>query len=225
MQSFVLRTASLVLGASVLSPAALALTLPVNALEASSTQQFSIELQDAFALQGIQVIGLGNTTQPAGTAFAYSFPITTITIGSRLSIQEGDAKGSALEFSRVRNGVRLGFTLANFTINYAEKRVQADTTPFGGQTIKQLNIYTYNAAKPLAIKYRFPLSITANEVLDQLILTPEALEAFTNALQLRRFEAGAITGVSFGSLTQDISVKFRKRPVSSNPYVPAPVVQ
>jgi hypothetical protein len=119
----------------------------------------------------------------------------------------------------------LGFTLANFTINYAEKRVQADTTPFGGQTIKQLNIYTYNAAKPLAIKYRFPLSITANEVLDQLILTPEALEAFTNALQLRRFEAGAITGVSFGSLTQDISVKFRKRPVSSKPYVPAPVVQ
>jgi hypothetical protein len=225
MQSFVLRTASLVLGASVFSPAALALTLPVNALEASSTQQFSIELQDAFALQGIQVIGLGNTTQPAGTAFAYSFPITTITIGSRLSIQKGDAKGSALEFSRVRNGVRLGFTLANFTINYAEKRVQADTTPFGGQTIKQLNIYTYNAAKPLAIKYRFPLSITANEVLDQLILTPEALEAFTNALQLRRFEAGAITGVSFGSLTQDISVKFRKRPVSSKPYVPAPVVQ
>ncbi|NBD22014.1 hypothetical protein GTZ97_15245 [Aquabacterium fontiphilum] len=202
--------------------AASALTLPTNALVASSTQQFSIEAQDAFTLQGITVVGLGNTTQPAGTTYAFSFPITTITIGSGLSIEKGDARGSALEFSRVRNGQRLGFTLANFTINYAAKRVQADTTPFGGATIRQMNIYTYNVAKPLTFKYRFPLSITLNETLDELILTPEALDAFTSALQLRRFETGAITGVSFGSLTQHIAAQFRSRPVSSTLYTPAP---
>lgn len=214
--------------AATLSAQAFALTIPTNALVADSTQKFSQVAMDAFSVAGVQVIPLGNATAVAGTEDAFKLPITTITI-SGFKIAGGDAKGSALEISRIAPrgtpsvGKKVGVTLANFTINYVTKQVLADITPLGGTTARQAPLYNFNVATPLGLKYKFPLSVTGREVLDQLTLTPQTREAFVTKLELKAFEIGALDTVdTFGTLTQEIFLKFRPAPVSNKLYTPAP---
>jgi len=200
------------------------LTIPVNALVANSVQAFSSDAMAAFSLQAVSVIPLGTATAVAGTDNAFNLPITTITIGSGLSITKGDARGSALQFSRTTtSGVNYAVTLANFTIDYTGKQVLADVTLKGNTTTaKQQAIYSFNTETPLAIKYKFPLSITAHEVLNQLMLTEDTKTSFMTGLKLPAFVRSVLNTVDFGTLTQDIAVKFRAKPVSMTPYVPAP---
>lgn len=214
--------------AATLSAQAFALTIPTNALVADSTQKFSQVAMDAFSVAGVQVIPLGNATAVPGTEDAFKLPITTITI-SGFKIAGGDAKGSALEISRIAPrgtpsvGKKVGVTLANFTINYVSKQVLADITPLGGVTARQEPLYNFNVATPLGLKYKFPLSVTGLEVLDQLTLTPQTREAFITKLELKAFEIGALDTVdTFGTLTQEIFLKFRPVPVSNKLYTPAP---
>lgn len=214
--------------AATLSAQAFALTIPTNALVADSVQKFSDVAMDAFSVAGVQVIPLGNATAVPGTEDAFSLPITTITI-SGFKIAGGDAKGSALEISRTapRNtpsaGKKVGITLANFTINYVTKQVLADITPLGGTTARQAPLYNFNVATPLGLKYKFPLTVTGREVLDQLTLTQQTREAFITKLELRAFEIGALDTVdTFGTLTQEIFLKFRPVPVSNKLYTPVP---
>ncbi|MDO9237617.1 MAG: hypothetical protein Q7U28_16485 [Aquabacterium sp.] len=214
--------ATLVVGAS-----AHALTIPTNALVANSVQAFSVEANDAFVAGGVTVTPLGNATAlvvPVDAPPAYNLPITTITVGSKLNIAAGDAKGSALQITRLAKGFgTVGLVLANFTLNYDTKQVMADTTTLGGETVKQLPTYNFNVATPLGIKYKFPLSITAHEVLDKLTLTPEARLAMIKALKLSVSLVAALDSVTtFGTLTQDIVVKLRPKAVSATPYTPAP---
>lgn len=198
------------------------LTIPSNSLVANSVQAFSQESLDAFEVGGVTVAPLGNATAVAGVAGAFSFPITSITINNSLKIASGDAKGSALEISRIaRNVGKVGVTVANFTINYTTKQVLADTTPLGGTTTKQAPLYNFNVATPLGIKYKFPLSITGHEVLDQLTLTPEMNATMKSSLALTPVLAAALDSITtFGTLTQDILVKLRDKPVSTTLYVP-----
>ncbi|KGM41543.1 hypothetical protein JY96_19810 [Aquabacterium sp. NJ1] len=198
------------------------LTIPANSLVANSVQAFSQESLDAFEVGGVTVTPLGNATAVDGVAGAFSFPITSITINNQLKIASGDAKGSALEISRIaRNVGKVGVTVANFTINYTTKQVLADTTPLGGTTTKQAPLYNFNVATPLGIKYKFPLTITGHEVLDQLTLTPEMNATMKSALALTPVLAAALDSITtFGTLTQDILVKLRAKPVSTTLYVP-----
>lgn len=198
------------------------LTIPTNALVANSVQAFSSEATDAFAAGGVDIAALGNATNPSEGS--YSFPITSISIGSGLKIAGGQANGSALQLTRLAKGAgTVGVTIANFTINYNTKQVLADTTPLGGTTAKQAPLYNFNTATPLGIKYKFPLSITAHEVLDNLTLTPEMNATMKSALKLTPALAAALDSITtFGTLTQDIVVAFRPKAVSATPYVPAP---
>jgi len=198
------------------------LTIPSNSLVANSVQAFSQESLDAFEVGGVSVVPLGNATAVDGVAGAFSFPITSITINNSLKIASGDAKGSALEISRIaRNVGKVGVTVANFTINYTTKQVLADTTPLGGTTTKQAPLYNFNVATPLGIKYKFPLTITGHEVLDQLTLTPEMNATMKSSLALTPVLAAALDSITtFGTLTQDILVKLRDKPVSTTLYVP-----
>ncbi|HET8868849.1 MAG TPA: hypothetical protein VFM48_00240 [Aquabacterium sp.] len=198
------------------------LTIPANSLVANSVQAFSQESLDAFDVGGVTVTPLGNATAVPNVVGAFSFPITSITINNQLKIASGDAKGSALEISRIaRNVGKVGVTVANFTINYTTKQVLADTTPLGGTTTKQAPLYNFNVATPLGIKYKFPLTITGHEVLDQLTLTPEMNATMKSALALTPVLAAALDSITtFGTLTQDILVKLRDKPVSTTPYVP-----
>lgn len=200
------------------------LTIPTNALVADSVQAFSSDALNAFALFKITVAPLGNAYEVAGAATqSFDFPITTITVGSGLKIVKGDAKGSALEISRTVDGAKAGVILANFTINYQTAQVLADTTPIGGVTTSQVPLYTFNTATPLAIKYKFPLTITGHEVLDTLKMTADMQTALKAGLKFTSSESfladAVIPQLDFGTLTQDLIVKFRKA-VSSKPYVP-----
>lgn len=203
------------------------LTIPTNALVANSVQKFSPLAMDAFGLQAVSVSALGNATPVGDAGDTFNLPITTITIGSGLKIEKGDARGSALQFGRTFKGVDYAVTLANFTINYVSKQVLADVSIKGtasttASRVVQQAIYNYNTEAPLGIKYKFPLTITAHEVLDKLFLTEETKDSFLLGLKLPSYIRAVLDETDFGTLTQDIVVKFRSKPVSMTPYVPAP---
>ena len=210
------------------------LSIPFAWTESNSVQAFPDEIIGAFDLVRLTVKAAGNTTATGtvstgelnGTVNnnAFSFPITKIVIGSKLNIASGSADGSALVFERQADddfdgtieGV-YGFTLANFTINYDTKQVLADVTPKGGATAKQRPLYLFNVATPLALKYKFPLTVTGHEVLNQLQLAPEAKTLFTDVLVLPEIALGSLD-LDYGTLTQDVSTNLRKKKISSTPY-------
>jgi hypothetical protein len=200
------------------------LTIPTNALVADSVQAFSQNALDAFTLFGITVSPLGNAHEVSGAPTqSFDFPITTITVGSGLKIVKGDAKGSALEIARTVDNAKVGVILANFTINYQTALVLADTTPIGGVTTAQVPLFAFNTASPLAIKYKFPLTITGHEVLDTLKMSTDMQTILKSALHFTSMESRladlTVPTLDFGTLTQDLIVKFRKA-VSNKPYVP-----
>ncbi|MBT9609695.1 hypothetical protein [Aquabacterium sp.] len=206
------------------------LTIPFGFTNSNSTQTFTDDNLASFDLVNLTVSAAGNTTatgpvvvgESSGTqnSKSFAFPITKIVIGSKLNIASGSAVGSALKFDRldVDTGLASGFTLANFTIDYDKKLVLADVTPKGGVVALQQPIYLFNVATPLALKYKFPLTVTGNELLDQLMLSPSAKTLFKTALQLPEFAEPALD-FEFGTLKQDISTTLRKTAISTKPYV------
>ncbi len=220
-----LRSSLVVAGLVVASAAQANLTIPVNALVANSVQAFSDRANKAFKASSVTVQALGNASEVAGAPLpTFSFPITTITIGSGLKIVKGDAKGSALKLSRAMDdGSEAWVVIANFTLDYNAKQVLADTTIPGVPTVKQTPIYNFSVATPLALKYKFPLTITGHEVLDKLMLTETAKDSMMNGLVLDDYIRTAVLDTTdFGTLTQDIQVKFRAKPVSMTPYTAQP---
>lgn len=197
-----------------------ALTLPTDFLAANSTQFFSTDAQDQFNLFKITVTPLGNAT--AGTVTAsYNLPVTSITINNQLKVAAGKATGSALEISRINlAGAKIGVTLANFTIDFTTHKVLADVTPIGGVTTPQMVVYTFNEATPLTLKYRFPLSISGDQLLDKLFLTPEGITTMATSLALPKLALQLLPQTDFGNISINVKVALRK-PVSTKPYVPA----
>ncbi|MFT3858775.1 MAG: hypothetical protein QM742_15195 [Aquabacterium sp.] len=194
------------------------LTIPFQGTQSNSVQAFSEVVLGAFDLMAITVEAKGNASAIGTDGVAYNFPVTKIVIGSKLNIVSGSAVGSALKLSRQDKGATIGVTLANFTIDYNGKRVLADTTPIGGQTTAQMPLYNFQIATPLALKYRFPLTITGHEVLNDLRLTPEAKAVMKTALNLPVFAQAALEE-DYGTLTQDVSTTVRKPAASTAPYV------
>lgn len=215
------------------------LNIPFDWTSSNSVQKFPVAALQSFDLVYLEVAAKGNATSlgdvPAGlevpNAQSYNFPVTQIVIGSKLNIASGSAVGSALRF-RVAddNGIWNGLTLANFTIDYVKKQVTADATPTtqdatvdGAPEVvagaaKRIAIYNFNLATPLALKYKFPLTVTGHEVLDQLKLTPEAKVAMTDGLKLPDFAVVQLDQ-DFGTLTQDINTNTRKpKLASTKPY-------
>jgi hypothetical protein len=227
--SMTLRSSIVVAGLAVAAVAhAGNTTINTTALVANSVQAFSTKASSALKLTSSIVTPLGTASTVTGATLAsYALPITSITVDSKLQIVSGDSKGAALEISRVlEDGTKVGVLLANFTLDYANKKVLADRTILGEATVKQAAIYNFNVNTALSIKYKFPLSINAHEVLDKLFLTPETRDAFLAGLQLDDFLVATLDSTDWGTLTQDVSVKFRPKAVSNKPYVVAqPVAQ
>ncbi|MGH6647462.1 hypothetical protein [Aquabacterium sp.] len=228
-----LRSVSVAAATLVMAVSANALTIDWTGLQGTSTIAFSDKAISLFKTNGGRVNALGNTTailaDGATVPWAFSLPITSITITPALKIGAGQASGSALDIVRKtvdeESGevITSGIVLANFTLDYTNKKVLADATTHGATTKPQFGVYDFNVATPLALKYKFPLSITGHEVLDKLILTPAAVDLFATSLGLAGDEILALVrGTDFGTLTQDIAVKARKPKVSKTPYVPAP---
>jgi len=201
------------------------LKIPFDWTSSNSVQKFPLEVLQSFDLLYVEVNPKGNATalgdiaEGTSNKASFSFPVTQIVIGNKLNIAAGSAVGSALELRRANDdGVYIGFTLANFKLDYVNKKVIADVTPIGG-TSTNMAIYTFNVATPLALKYKFPLTVTGHEVLDKLALTPDAKAVFTSALDLPAFALFALD-LDYGTLTQDISTNIRKPKLASNkPYV------
>ncbi len=206
------------------------LTLPFNCTKSNSVQAFTQDNLDSFDLVNLSVRAKGNATPVGdmltgantGATFyrAYNFPVTKVVVASNLSIKSGSAVGSALFFDRTDDdtGAKYGLTLANFTIDYVNKLVTADITPAGGAVAAQQPIYSFEVDSALALKYKFPLTVTGHEVLKNLALTPTAKAALIGALKLPDIALPALD-FNFGTLTQDISTNLRSTCASSKPYV------
>lgn len=197
-----------------------ALTIPFQGTLSNSVQTFSADAMGGFRALDITVEPKGNGTAVAGDPASFSFPITKIVIGSKLNIASGSAVGSALQITRYNDDdVLVGITLANFTINYETHQVLADTTPLGGTTAVQQPLYNFQVSEKLKLKYKFPLSITGHEVLNDLRLTDQAKQSMINGLELPVFAVPLLNN-DFGTLTQDVSLKARKPAASTTPYQP-----
>lgn len=197
-----------------------ALTIPFQGTVSNSVQKFSADAMGGFRALDITVEPKGNATAVAGDPSSFSFPITKIVIGSKLNIASGSAVGSALQITRYNDDdVLVGITLANFSINYETKQVLADTTALGGTTSTQMPLYNFQVSEKLKLSYKFPLSITGHEVLNDLRLTDQAKQAMINGLELPVFAVPLLNN-DFGTLTQDVSLKARKPAASTTPYQP-----
>ena len=218
--AFSLRSFAVAATFATVAASASALTLPTESLQANSLQAFSEKALKQNKLLGIEVTPLGNATATATTG-AYNLPVTSISVNSSLKVTSGAAVGSALEISRLNDDlVKVGITLANFKINFETHQVLADVTPFGGVTVPQQAVYTFNEATPLNLKYKFPLTITGTQLLDKLFLTPAGIAALTSALELPEFAPDLLVKTDFGTINIDVKVGTRKA-VSTEPYVPA----
>ncbi|RZL01514.1 MAG: hypothetical protein EOP36_11250 [Rubrivivax sp.] len=223
-----LRSISFAAASLVLAASANALTIDWTKLQGTSTLAFSDAAISLFKANSGKVIALGNTTPVGTTGWSFALPITSIEINGSLKIASGQASGSALDIVRktlddeTGEVTTSGIVLANFTLDYINKKVLADTTPRGGATQGQFAVYTFNAATPLALKYKFPLTVTGHEVLDKLVLTPAAVSLFASSLGLAGDDILALVArTEFGTLTQDIATVARKPAASKVPYVPA----
>lgn len=214
---------ALAAGMTVQAQAATLLTLPLQGTVSDSVQAFSKDAMNGFRALDISVVPKGNATAVANTTDSFSFPVTKVAIGTKLNIASGSAVGSALYISRIdydtEGEPEVGVTLANFTINYETSQVLADTTPKGGATSKQMPLYDFKTQTPLALKYKFPLTITGNELLNDLRLTAQAKEAMISSLNLPVFAVPLLNN-DFGTLTQNISTNLRKKAVPTTPYAP-----
>ena len=218
------RAVSLATAAVFAASAAQALTIPTNALKAESFQVFSESALQSYALFGVSISALGNASAVAGTTNTFSLPVTSISIGltDGLKVESGRAVGSALEIARIdpATGKKRGLTIANFTIDFKNNQVLADTTPIGGVTQPQAPVYNFVKLQELALKYKFPLSISLKEQLGDLRLVD--VNGTADALGIDRFLANAvIPQIDFGVINIDVGVAFRSKPVSTKPYVPA----
>lgn len=217
------RSASIAAVVALSAVSAQALTIPTNALQADSFQVFSEPALQSYALFGVGITALGNASAVTGTNNTFSLPVTSIAIGltGGVKVEKGEAKGSALEIARIdpATGKKRGLTIANFTIDFINNQVLADTTVIGGATQAQAPVYNFVKLQELALKYKFPLSISLKEQLGDLRLVD--VNGTADALGIDRFLANAvIPQIDFGVINIDIGVKFRSKAVSTKAYVP-----
>ncbi len=218
------RSVSIAAAVALSAFSAQALTIPTNSLQADSFQVFSDAALESYALFDVGIKALGNATPVAGTTNTFSLPVTSISIAlsGGIKIENGKATGSALEISRLdaKTGNKRGLTIANFTIDFANNQVLADTTVIGGATQPQAPVYNFTKTQELALKYKFPLSISMKEQLGDLRLVD--VNGTADALGIPRALANiVIPEIDFGVINIDIGVAFRSKPVSTKPYVPA----
>lgn len=218
------RSVSIAAAVALSAFSAQALTIPTNSLQADSFQVFSDAALESYALFDVGIKALGNATPVAGTTNTFSLPVTSISIAlsGGIKIENGKATGSALEISRLdpTTGNKRGLTIANFTIDFAKNQVLADTSVIGGATQPQAPVYNFTKTQELALKYKFPLSISLKEQLGDLRLVD--VNGTADALGIPRALANiVIPKIDFGVINIDIGVAFRSKPVSTKPYVPA----
>ncbi|TDP80748.1 hypothetical protein EV672_11184 [Aquabacterium commune] len=212
-----------IVAAPMAAQAALSLTVPTNALQANAVQAFSQDALDSFDIVGITLKPLGNASVVPNLPGAYNLPVTNISL-QLVKIAGGSSTGSALEFNRLDDdtGKRTRVTLANFSIDFNAKKILADATQQGQAVVKKTPIFDFHEQTPVGLKYQFPLSITGKQVLDKLFLTLEGKKVFKAGLELPDIADLVLDTTDFGTITIDVAVKLRSKPVSNRPYVVAP---
>lgn len=207
--------------------------LDTTAFDAVTTQQFSFDAAGASAAAGIIFGSAGTATEGAGMtnefgdkAQSFFLPITSIVLSPQLipfnvtNVKLGDATGAALTFNRRGS---MGFTLANFTVDYQNSKVIGDFMTNG--TSNRITVFNFKRQSNLAPRFDATgglLGVQLNEVLGDLRLSTVAVDSFAAALRLSAPLKASLAGLDFGTLTQNINVNIR-RPVDATPFTVAAV--
>lgn len=209
------------------SGTASALSLNTQALQATSTLQFSSEAYGMASLVGISFGAWGNTYQSGSKTTAdgvtvptFVLPVTNADVSLgwnlKLSPESGEAIGSGLMLTRGNR--QLG--LANFSIDYKTDKVYADVIANGKST--NMAVYSFTEMSDLQIGLK-GLALTMNQTLGSLKLTTQATDTFASVLGLDSFIRGAMGVLDFGTITIDIKTALRM-PISDNPLTAASMV-
>ena len=217
------RSVSIAAAVALSAFSAQALTIPTNSLKAESVQVFSEAALQSYQVFGVTVTPLGNATKLSENSF--NLPVTSIDIGltGGIKVESGKAVGSALEISRINSftGKKMGFVVANFTIDFNKNQVLADTSDLTTKvTQKQAPLYNFVKTQELAFKYKFPLSISLKEQLGDLRVADVYGTVDSLGIDPALGDI-VIPTIDFGVINIDIGVAFRSKPVSTKPYVPA----
>lgn len=217
------RSVSIAAAVALSAFSAQALTIPTNSLKAESVQVFSEQALQSYQVFGVTVTPLGNATKLSENSF--NLPVTSIDIGltGGVKVESGKAVGSALEISRINSftGKKMGFVVANFTIDFNKNQVLADTSDLTTKvTQKQAPLYNFVKTQELALKYKFPLSISLKEQLGDLRVADVYGTVDSLGIDPALGDI-VIPTIDFGVINIDIGVAFRSKPVSTKPYVPA----
>ena len=196
----------------------------LNMFLANSAQTFSPAALVAYALMGISVKPLGNSTELLGT---FIMPITETVYGKSAyqglgtAPYAGGSIGSALSIERkmITSTTTPRITLANFRINYHTRQVLADATIAGESTISRMPIYTFNVARPMAQELNEVGMLSLDEKLDKLKLTPQGLDLFMSGLKLPAYTKVVMQTIDFGTLVQTVVLLPRLTPVTDAPFV------
>lgn len=217
------RSVSIAAAVALSAFSAQALTIPTNSLKAESVQVFSEQALQSYQVFGVTVTPLGNATKLSENSF--NLPVTSIDIGltGGVKVESGKAVGSALEISRINSftGKKMGFVVANFTIDFNKNQVLADTSDLTTKvTQKQAPLYNFVKTQELALKYKFPLSISLKEQLGDLRVADVYGTVDSLGIDPALGDI-VIPTIDFGVINIDIGAAFRSKPVSTKPYVPA----
>jgi hypothetical protein len=199
------------------------IVIPMNSIILETHMYFSDRAKKAFRASNV-------TPQPVGTSSG-SFEDHIILPASKLAIGPGaKSKGIAtyawgdgcgIKLNRqMDDGSAAWVVMANIAIDYKANQVIADFTIPGVPTAKKVPLYDFKLDTPLAIKYKFPISITGKEVMYNMYLTEKAKDFQMAGLQYEDFVRTAVLDkTDFGQGVNVLDFRFRPRPLSTKPYV------
>lgn len=209
------------------------ITLDTSGLKADATLKFSAPSTSLSGASGIAFGALGNTVFLGTTAEtadgntvqvpSYGMPVTkaTISIGWNLKIHanSGESSRSALAITRADKKV----VLANFAIDFDNKKVFADVI-INGVTTKKAAIYNFVETVPQSISFK-NLVLNQSVTLGDLKFTPEAAAQIGNGLELAGPLQAVLAQLDYGTIKILVTSYKRSPKANATPFTAADIPQ
>jgi hypothetical protein len=228
---------SLLIGGLTMAGSASALVLNTAGLKANATLTFSVPAYYSATGKGVDIAfsGAGNMTYNGDVDVLdpevgetspvpqFNLPVTKadVKVGWDLSIKarSGDSTRSALVLNR--RGIKL--VLANFTVNFEEKKLYADFIKPDGTTTRDV-LYTFVELVPQKVSFK-GLVLNQSVTLGKLILTDSAQQTMGDVLNLSKPLRATLVSQDWGTL-QILVTSYKRSPaVSTRPFTAADIPQ
>lgn len=205
-----------------------ALTLNTTGLKANATFQLSTQAYGSSTAAGVTFAPAGTTTAGAVDAAgnpSYIMPVTkaTVAIGWDLSIKAtyGESSGAALRLGTPATGGDA--VLANFAIDYANKKVIADLIDvYEKTTVSKMPLYTFDVTVPEVISLK-GFVLNQSSTIGNLKFTPQAEAGLAQALLIDDVLRASLAVIDWGTIKAVVTSYKRPNKISNAPFTLADV--